>query len=51
MDNSKDIPKPELLHKIEGCTDEVTGAVIIPGKLLGYCHGDKQVPVTQARTG
>lgn len=32
MDNSKDIPKPELMHKIEGCTDEVNGAVIIPGE-------------------
>ena len=40
MDNSKDIPKPELLHKIEGCTDEVNGAVIIPGEFWDYQGGD-----------
>ena len=32
MDNHKDIAKPELVHKLEGCTDEVNGAVVIPGK-------------------
>ena len=33
MENqSRDIAKPELIHKLEGCTDEVNGAVVIPGK-------------------
>ena len=32
MDNHKDIAKPELVHKLEGCTDEVNGAVVIPGE-------------------
>jgi len=26
------LPKPELIHKLEGCTDEVNGAVLIPGE-------------------
>jgi len=26
------VPKPELVHKLEGCTDEVNGAVLIPGE-------------------
>ena len=34
MNNHRDIAKPELVHKLEGCTDEVNGAVLIPGKLL-----------------
>ena len=32
MDNTNNVPRPELIHKLEGCTDEVNGAVIIPGK-------------------
>jgi len=32
MDNQRDIAKPELLHKLEGCTDEVNGAIVIPGE-------------------
>jgi len=32
MDNQRDIAKPELIHKLEGCTDEVNGAVVIPGE-------------------
>lgn len=33
MANSRDnIPRPELVHKLEGCTDEVNGAVLIPGE-------------------
>jgi len=32
MDNKGDIAKPELVHKLEGCTDEVNGAIIIPGE-------------------
>ena len=35
MDNKGDIAKPELVHKLEGCTDEVNGAIIIPGKPTG----------------
>lgn len=26
------VPRPELVHKLEGCTDEVNGAVLIPGE-------------------
>ena len=26
-----EVPRPELVHKLEGCTDEVNGAVLIPG--------------------
>jgi len=26
------VPRPQLVHKLEGCTDEVNGAVIIPGE-------------------
>ena len=43
MDNSKDISKPELVHKIEGCTDEVNGAVIIPGEFKRHCRKDDVV--------
>ena len=43
MDNSKDISKPELVHKIEGCTDEVNGAVIIPGEFIRHCRKDDVV--------
>ena len=32
MDNRNNQPKPELVHKLEGCTDEVNGAVILPGQ-------------------
>ena len=32
MDSNKDVAKPELVHKLEGCNDEVHGAVIIPGE-------------------
>ena len=32
MDNRNNQPKPELVHKLEGCTDEVNGAVILPGE-------------------
>ena len=34
MDSNKDVAKPELVHKLEGCNDEVHGAVIIPGEVL-----------------
>ena len=34
MDNRNNQPKPELVHKLEGCTDEVNGAVILPGQCL-----------------
>lgn len=27
-----EVPRPELVHKLEGCTDEVNGAVLIPGE-------------------
>ena len=32
MDNTKNVPRPELVHKLEGCTDLVNGAVILPGE-------------------
>jgi len=32
MEATKDVSKPELVHKLEGCNDEVNGAVIIPGE-------------------
>ena len=32
IDSNKDVAKPELVHKLEGCNDEVHGAVIIPGE-------------------
>ena len=32
MEPVRDSARPELLHKLEGCTDEVHGAVIIPGE-------------------
>ena len=32
MDNTKSVPRPELVHKLEGCTDQVNGAVILPGE-------------------
>jgi len=32
MENRSNIPKPELVHKLEGCTDEVHGAVVVPGE-------------------
>jgi len=32
MDSAKDVAKPELIHKLEGCTDEIHGVVIIPGE-------------------
>ena len=28
----KSSAKPELVHKLEGCTDEVNAALIIPGQ-------------------
>jgi len=33
MDSAKDIAKPELIHKLEGCTDEIHGVIIIPGNV------------------
>ena len=39
MENqSRDIAKPELIHKLEGCTDEVNGAVVIPGKEKSFLN-------------
>ena len=32
MDNTKNVPRPELVHKLEGCTDQVNGVVILPGE-------------------
>ena len=40
MDSNKDVAKPELVHKLEGCNDEVHGAVIIPGEEKVVDHGE-----------
>jgi hypothetical protein len=32
--SGSDVAKPELIHKLEGSTDEIHGAVVIPGKKI-----------------
>ena len=32
------LAKPELLHKLEGSSDEVNGAVLIPGQSRSPCR-------------
>ena len=45
MEATKDVSKPELVHKLEGCNDEVNGAVIIPGEdAVISISADRSVP-------
>jgi hypothetical protein len=32
--SGSDVAKPELIYKLEGSTDEIHGAVVIPGKFF-----------------
>ena len=52
MDSNKDVAKPELVHKLEGCNDEVHGAVIIPGEdVVISISADRSVRTDQLGSG